>query len=257
MKFELVTSMNRAYHQNVGHLMISSFIEKWPSNYNIRIYHEDNFDIQDLQNDRCSFLNIFDEMPESRDFVERHKNRPDQQHHHELRFGAVRFSYKSFSIMHASLNTEARYLIWLDADVFTHTKLSNDFLETLVHEDKYVTYLGRENNYTETGFLIFNTSHEIHQSFMNNWRNIYVTDKIFKFPQWHDCFIFDRLREYTETRHNVKNINLSPWGKDFDHVFINSVLGDYMDHLKGDRKINKKSNPSDLYVDKDNLYWKK
>ena len=159
--------------------------------------------------------------------------------------------------MHASLNTEARYLLWLDADVFTHTKLSNDFLETLVHEDKYVTYLGRENNYTETGFLIFNTSHEIHQSFMNNWRNIYVTDKIFKFPQWHDGFIFDRLREYTETRHNVKNINLSPWGKDFDHVFINSVLGDYMDHLKGDRKINKKSNPSDLYVDKDNLYWKK
>ena len=40
------------------------------------------------------------------------------------------------------------------------------------------------------------------------------------------------------------------------HVFINSVLGDYIDHMKGKRKIKGKSSRSDLRSKKNQDYWK-
>jgi hypothetical protein len=55
----------------------------------------------------------------------------------------------------------------------------------------------------------------------------------------------------------ISNINLTPWGKDYDHVFINSVLGEYMDHMKGPRKDTGSSNKSDLFVEKKAKYWSK
>ena len=39
------------------------------------------------------------------------------------------------------------------------------------------------------------------------------------------------------------------------HVFINSVLGDYIDHMKGKRKIKGKSSQSDLRIKRKEDYW--
>jgi hypothetical protein len=40
------------------------------------------------------------------------------------------------------------------------------------------------------------------------------------------------------------------------HVFINSVLGAYVDHMKGKRKVKGKSSASDLMIKRDEDYWK-
>jgi hypothetical protein len=40
------------------------------------------------------------------------------------------------------------------------------------------------------------------------------------------------------------------------HVFINSILGDYIDHMKGKRKIKGKSSKSDLRIKRKEDYWK-
>ena len=49
-----------------------------------------------------------------------------------------------------------------------------------------------------------------------------------------------------ETDNNIKNINISDLGlfklKNDDHVFVASVLGQFMDHKKGNRKQSKWSN---------------
>ena len=39
------------------------------------------------------------------------------------------------------------------------------------------------------------------------------------------------------------------------HVFINSVLGAYIDHMKGKRKVKGKSSKSDLRGDRNESYW--
>ena len=53
----------------------------------------------------------------------------------------------------------------------------------------------------------------------------------------------------------IENINLTPWGKNYDHVFINSILGEYMDHMKGDRKNIGKSMRSDIFNERKSEYW--
>jgi len=253
MKFECVTSMNRSYYDQIGYKMLASWVEKWPINIKLKVYHEDNLKVGSFSN--VEFKDLFECEPACKDFVDRHKNRPDQQNPLELHMGAVRFAYKTFSILNAGISSSADYLIWIDADTFTHREITHNFLSTLVEQDKYLTYLGRENNYSECGFVIYNLNHPAHKAFFETWRHLYESDEVFKLQQWHDSFVFDQIRKTYEQDDIIENINLSPWGKDYEHVFINSVLGDYMDHMKGPRKDEGKSRESDLFTERKGKYW--
>ena len=48
---------------------------------------------------------------------------------------------------------------------------------------------------------------------------------------------------------------MTPSGKDYDHVFINSELGKYIDHMKGPRKNEGKSRSTDIYTERKESYW--
>jgi len=254
VRFEVVTSMNQSYYDNIGHKMLLSYIHSWPEDVKLRIYTEDNLVIPNsLHYKKYDLVHL---EPELIKFVNRNKDRKDQQNPKELHLGAVRFSYKTFSIINACTTSLADYVIWLDADTFTHTPPTHEFLESLVKPEAYLTYLGRENNYSECGFVIYNVNHECNSSFMESWKKLYTTDNVFRLPQWHDSYVFDSLRKSFEDFHEIANFNLSPWGKDYDHVFINSVLGEYMDHMKGDRKYEGKSKKSDLTRKVEASYWR-
>lgn len=245
--------MNKRYYDQIGHKMVSSFKQQWPSDINLRIYHEDSLTIE--QSDNIELIDLYEAEPQCKAFVERHKNRPDQQNPLELHMGAVRFAYKTFSIINAATTSLADYLIWIDADTFTHTPVTHEFLNSLVDRSKYLTYLGRKNNYSECGFVIYNLNHAGNIPFMDVWRHLYEDDEVFQLDQWHDSFVFDRIRETYEKQGVIENNNLSPWGRDYDHVFINSIIGDYMDHMKGPRKNSGKSKKSDLIRNKTGEYW--
>lgn len=251
--FKCVTSMNTSYYNRIGHRMVESFVNNWPSDIELLIYHEDDLNIP--QYDNVKLINLKDCEPTLFDFVNRHKDRPDQQNKDELFKGAVRFSYKTFSILNAGKTVDTDYLVWIDADTYTHTRIHQVFLEAIVDPTKYLTYLGRDNNYSECGFVIYNLKHPAHKAFFDTWRHLYETDEVFKLEQWHDSFVFDCIRKTYEKNNVIANINLSPWGKDYDHVFINSVLGDYMDHMKGPRKDEGSSRKRDLKMPKSGVYW--
>ena len=253
MKFEAVTSMNESYFQNIGFKMLDSYLINWPDTVKLNLYHEDNYSY--ITNKKVELKNLYECEPTCKEFVERHQGRPDQQNKLELHKGAVRFSYKTFSIINAATTSTADYLIWIDADTFTHSQITEEFLDELVDPDKYLTYLGRENNYSECGFVIYNLNHPVNQVFMSAWRHLYEQDEVFKLDQWHDSYVFDQIRLTYEQEGIIENINLSPWGKDYDHVFINSILGDYMDHMKGPRKDEGKSRESDLFTKRKSDYW--
>ena len=75
-----------------------------------------------------------------------------------------------------------------------------------------------------------------------------VGDKLFKFPYQVDCYTWDWTRLNLEKKKGVKNFNLADeyvaLGK--KHPFINSPLGDYMDHLKGNRKLDGRAKLEDI-----------
>ena len=198
--------------------MLHSYLVNWPCPLNI--YWEDMSnepfgpdEFTSLFNEPITVLDLFSHEPECKKFIDRHKNRQDQQDKYELHLGAVRFSYKTFTVLNGATTSGSQYVIWLDADTYTHSSVSLEFLNTLVDPKKYLTYLGRSDNYSECGFVIYNTHHPHHEVFMSMWRELYEKDTVFNLPQWHDSFVFDCVRRTVEEKLGTENINLSPWGR--------------------------------------------
>ena len=251
MSYKAITTMHKAGYEQYGRRMIESWQLYWPHYYTLTVYTE-GFNL-DKEYNNVKQIDLHEVSPELVAFKERHKDREDQKDPLALARGAIRFSHKSFAVIHACMNTSDQTVIWLDADTVTHKIITSDFLDNLLPEGCYTSYLGRQNNYTECGFVMYDTSNKFNEQFMMMWKSLYVTDEIFQLPQWHDCMAYDAVRLHLQEQ-GMKTHNLTPEGKNYDHVFINSPLGTVMDHLKGPRKETGKSKSSDLYGNRKSSY---
>ena len=88
---------------------------------------------------------------------------------------------------------------------------------------------------------------------MQYWTDLYISDKIFKELEWHDSYVFWQCVKRIAPNDGV-DIGKGAGAKG-PHVFINSVLGGYIDHMKGKRKVLGKSSKSDLRGVRDEDYW--
>ena len=54
--------------------------------------------------------------------------------------------HTKYMLLHLHLKIfKTKYLIWLDADIKTYKKLPLEFLDTIINQNSYMSYLGREN----------------------------------------------------------------------------------------------------------------
>jgi len=147
-----------------------------------------------------------------------------------FRNDVVKFSNKVFAQAHALWNA-SEIVCWIDADCVILKPIPESFLVGLL-KGGYCGYFGRNGNapYTETGFLIFDPRKEQNQRFVNAYRDVYLSGRIFALPQWHDCYAFDEARKnFGEFR----SLSIDPGVM---HPIVASPLGEYIDHLKGPRK---------------------
>ena len=181
---------------------------------------------------------------------------------------AVRFSNKVFCIINAIRNSnDYDYVVWLDADTYTFNPVPISLFENLLKDHTMLTYLGRGDIYPECGFVGYNLKHTEIQNFVNDWEKLYVTDEVFKLLEWHDSYVFWYLtKKYRkESPYEIKVNDIGYWkGVKGHHVFVNSELGLYMDHMKGNRKTKGTSTKNDLRKNPnakttvhDIDYWKK
>ena len=248
--FSAVTTFNLEKHK-YGIEMINSFFANWPDEVKLTAYIENASPIDDaLVKNKIVIKEFHENIPEYRLFKKKFKEK--EKYTDDFRFNVFRFAHKVYAISKALKDVKTKYLIWLDSDIKTHKKIPISFLHSLVDDTRYLSYLGRENisikhlNYSECGFLVFNTEHFIHSQFWRDMMQMYDGGKLFQEKEWHDSYIFDVVRKNLEINSNIKNINISDMGlvdiKSEDHVFVASVLGKFMDHKKGNRKHNKWSN---------------
>ena len=158
---------------------------------------------------------------------------------HDFRFNAIRFSYKPFAIHQCLeyLPETTTHLIWTDADLRCKKKFSpSDLIEFLPASDELMSYLGRKDSYSECGFLGFNLKHNQTKSYINRMIQIYESGEIFAYEQWHDSFIWDQVRIDFENRKNCTFKNISGEGAEKEHVYKNTNLDIFFDHLKGPRR---------------------
>ena len=252
--------------------MIESHVQHWPDDVTLYAYYEGAK--PEFDNAKVKFIDIEKANPELVKFKQRHKDDPvangetkevpggvrrlhgagdKDRNKGSFLWDAVRFSHKTFAVDHAIKTIDADYILWLDADTYTFRKITKEFVISLLPSNKLVNYLGRVT-YPECGWVCYNTRHPKIKQFMKYWTDMYVNDSIFKEVEWHDSYLFWQCVKRIAPEDGV-DIGKGA-GVEGLHVFINSVLGDYIDHMKGKRKIKGKSSSSDLRTKKPQDYWK-
>jgi hypothetical protein len=242
------STWHKGGYKKYGDHFIQGFLQNWPTEVRLTIYAEDH-EPNTYNADNIEVLDQRSTLPDLKAWQERHKDNP---HAHgwnkdktkkSFLWDASRFANKTFALWHFAKHTEADVMIWCDGDVRTHTPMPMEFLQEIApNEDQLTTHLGRKT-WPECGWMMFNRHHPQFAEFMEQWRWIYESDDIFNHEESHDSFIFGELvQDFADAGHR----DLGGPGQS-GHVFINSVLGKYMDHLKGFRKEVGKSLVGDVY----------
>ena len=262
--------------------------EQFPKEVDIVVYAEEPK--PECKYDRIQWIDLNTAEPELFKFKNKHKNDPvangeleeieggvrrptelqitggNDKNKGSFLWAAVRFENKVFCVVNAVRNSkEYDYVVWIDGDTFSFRPVPMDFFEKLLPQDTMLTYLGRENpnlndggKYPECGFVGYNMKHPEIQNFVDDWEKLYVTDEVFKLLEWHDSYVFWHLSKIYRKEKNIQVNDIGYWkGVKGHHVFVNSELGDYMDHMKGKRKKIGTSARNDLRKEPTVDYWKK
>ena len=276
----VVTTFNQAGLEKYGQRLISSFEDNVDKKIKLLVYAEKcNPVVRD--NTQIKILDPDVELPKLVRFKERWKDDPKangippeeikrkrpNDHHKKFKWDAVRFSNKVYSVFGA-VDHAKDWLVWMDGDTYIHSKWSyEEFLNLLPHKC-WITYVGRgkgSQTWPECGFYGLNLNSIVCKEFLKEFEHMYenAPKGIFRLVEWHDSFVFGKvLTKYKRYHPNVLdytgNINLkTARSGGGGHPLINTELGRWIDHLKGDRKDRLKSNKAgDLIVQRTEGYWK-
>ena len=248
MKISVVTSFNREGYEDYGRRCIESLHQFWPTEVALYVISEDIIDLPPHIKDTRKFyyLNLYHSSTAAHDFHIMHVGDPKAHGRDRLaakarynrhwktgynfRKDAYKFSKKVFAIDVAAKHAGSGLLIWLDADTLTFKDIPISFLQDFMPNNFDLACLERRGYHSECGFVIYNLNRPTTKNFISKFVNLYYTGDVFTLPEWHDSWVFDWLR---------KKLLVSTFSiphTDMAHPFNYSKLGEYMDHMKGDRK---------------------
>lgn len=229
--------------------MAETFFRHWPSAVGLRIYTE-GFESEWPGH---SLLTLAEAAPwlepwKAARTLSQHGMRDGK---YNYRFDAVKFAHKVAAIGAAAEGNDCDVLIWMDADIVTHSLVAVDWLDSLLPLEATLAWLERAVKYPECGFMMFRmpASGEVVREVVK----AYQSGAIFKLDEWHDSFVFWHYVKAAK----VATTRLAPLETPKRHPFVNSVLGEKMDHFKGTaRKGRGKSFQTDLVKPRREAYWR-
>jgi hypothetical protein len=212
---------------------LETFARYWPADVRLSVYLDDEALVaqgrQALAAREATSDVRVGKLPAHDAFLQRNSagESPD------FRYGACRFSHKVAALKATfdSVETDADgCILWLDADVITTTPVTHDWLAQFLPSGiSHVSYLGRPRfPYSECGFVGYRTSEE-GRAFLDAFWAMYESEALFKLPQWHDSFVFDRVRD----RFDGAWFKNSAEGAAGVHVWLNTPLAERLEHWKG------------------------
>ena len=266
-KFAVVTTFHEAGLKKYGQRMIDTYLQNWPKEVTLHLYPE-NCNPKILDHSRVTLTDVETGVPDLKSFKGRWKNVPHangdissfprlasrKDSHKPFKWDAVRFAHKVYSIFHCAKETDADVLIWMDADTICHSSITLNDLERMIPDNRDLCFLGRKGKYTECGLYAMNLRSTAVQEFLKKFQWMYDCAEIgiFTLEEWHDSFVFDVVRRNSTLKElDWSGHLISGEG----HPLINSEWGAYLDHLKGDRKTQGRSNLKDLKVKRIEAYW--
>jgi hypothetical protein len=184
----------------------------------------------------------------------------------EFKWDAVRFANKTYAVYDAC-ERSTDWCVWMDADTFVHNDWSYDEFLELLPKTSWITYVGRgkgSQTWPECGFYGLNLKDHACKDFIKEFERMYedADNGIFTLEEWHDSFVFGYILNTSKrTAPNVLDYSAEMYLKEAKtggggHPLINTALGKWIDHMKGDRKNTGKSLPKDIMVKRKEGYWK-
>jgi hypothetical protein len=265
---EVLTTFHKAGWEQYGKRMVRTFLQHWPGDVSIHLYCEN---VQTgIKHPRVIEHDIFETCPHIKAFLERNNNDYNNGFRNgkrDFKHDVIKFCYKVFAQCHRINHSKANTLLFIDADTVTFAPPPMSQLQELLPDDNFTAYIGRPNNkklpFAETGFIMYNLRHPNIKNFAKVFEDLYTTGKVFDLEYQVDCFTYDTARRTVEQTHDAKSTDITgPGGLGKRHPFVNTILGTFMDHLKGDdRKSMGRSNVDDFKdkIKKERLtqeYWK-
>ena len=269
-KFTVVTTFNQQGLQLYGQRFINSFAQNMPAEVDLYAYGERSKPTVPKSKSVIYAVDQEKYAPACFEFKKKYANDPrangqgpDKKRldaKKAFKWDAIKFCNKVYVVCDAARRVNSDVLIWMDADSFIHSPMPLQFLEDFIPEDVFTCYAGRTNKYSECGWYSMNLKHPHAKEFFDEFQRMYddAENGIFKEKEWHDSYIYDVVRVWHEQKYGAKN-------KDFSqgivvkegHPIINSPLGVFIDHMKGDRKRQGHSDRKDLKVQRNEDYWNK
>lgn len=253
----VVTSFNAEGYKRYGKNFVDTWLQYWPESVRLTVFYEgeeSDFDlVRGVSWHPIETVEFLQDYMESLRFPIMHGIVGDR---YDINYDA-RMARKSFIQAHAAKKYGGK-VFWIDADVVTKKHVPERFLDDCLPEEALACFLGRDGWYfTESGFIGFNADHPVAKKFFKNYVHAFIVGSIFtQAPQydderrylgggWHDCIAFDAIRGLMGNGPEFVNLAARvPAGT--MHPFQNCAPGEYMVHLKGNRKDTGELRPGDV-----------
>jgi len=275
----VVTTFHKEGLDLYGQRFLDSFAENVEVKVKLLVYAED-CDPINPNPDQITILNAEEALPKLNAFKARWKDDPKangippehikarrpRDWHKKFKWDAIRFANKTYAVYDACTRSKG-WCIWMDADSYIHSPWKHKEFKKLLPENSWITYVGRgkgSQTWPECGFYGMNLNHPVCHDFLREFERYYedAENGIFTLEEWHDSFVFGHLlNKYKKDFPTVLDYSADMYLREAKtggggHPLINTVLGKWMDHMKGDRKIAGKSKRSDIMVNRQEDYWR-
>lgn len=273
----VVTTFHQEGLELYGQRFLDSFAKHVDKQIKMIVYAED-CDPVNPDPKQITVLDQKQSLPKLNDFKQRWKDVPKangkcpfpdrrpRDYHKEFKWNAVRFANKVYAVFDACKRS-TDWCVWMDADMYVHTEWKYEDFKNLLPDTSWITYVGRGKSaatWPECGFYGLNLGDVVCKEFLAEFERMYndAEHGIFELPEWHDSFVFGHILNNMKygapnvLDYTAKTILQTAKTGGGGHPLINTDLGKWIDHLKGDRKKLKKSKHSDISVNRTEQYWR-
>jgi hypothetical protein len=274
----VVTTFHPAGLEKYGQRFLDSFAKRVDKRIKLLVYAESCMPVNPDSN-QITVLDATEALPKLNAFKQKWKDVPkangdvsnEPQRHtrkdwnKEFKWDAVRFANKTYAVFDACERSKD-WCVWMDADTYVHSDWSYEDFVKLLPKNNWLTYVGRgkgSQTWPECGFYGMNLNDNICKAFLKEFELYYeqAEQGIFILDEWHDSYIFGHILNKMKGVGSVLDYSAEMYLREAKsggggHPLINTVLGKWIDHMKGDRKNQGKSLTKDLMVNRQEEYWR-
>lgn len=245
MTLTVMTGWSPSGWKEYGQRFAETFDRFWDADVRLVVCGEDPRELPNSSHRAWEFHPLTN-IPGLVEFIEGHQHLNFHgrlklpQHHwkeraraigYNWRYDAVKFCRQAFIPEYvASMCRAGDHLAWLDGDVVTHARVSASDITDLLPADKSIAYLGRGAKHPEIGFQLYRVG-TASRVMLAEFRRLYSSGEIFDLREWHSAYAWAEALKRTG---GGLAEDLTPGGS--GHVWHQSPLRGFTDHLKGDRK---------------------